>query len=60
LIATIYGNLGNHDKAIEWLEKGFEEHDTVNCCIKVEPIIFDELRSDPKWTELMEKMGLAD
>jgi predicted nucleic acid-binding protein len=59
LIATIYGSLENKDKAFEWLEKGFEERDTSNVWIKVEPVIFDNLRSDTRWTKLMEKMGLA-
>jgi adenylate cyclase len=59
MIATIYISVGNHDKAFEWLEKAFKEHDTVNWCLKVEPM-FDDLHSDPRWKILMEKMGLAD
>jgi hypothetical protein len=51
--------LGNKDKTFDWLEKAFEEHDPVNWCIKVEPV-FDDLHSYPRWTKLMEKMGLAD
>jgi tetratricopeptide (TPR) repeat protein len=59
LIAALYGNLGDKDKAFEWLERGFEDHDSQNWCIKVEPM-FDDLRSDPRWTDLMKKMNLAD
>ena len=48
------------DKTFEWwLEKAFEERDPNNFFIKVEPK-FDNLRSDPRWTQIKEKMGLAD
>jgi hypothetical protein len=46
-------------EAFEWLEKTFEGHDNTNWCIKVEPM-FDDLHSNPMWTKLMERMGLAD
>ena len=59
MIAAIYGSLENKDKAFEWLERAFDERDTSNYCIKVEPM-FNDLRSDLRWTKLMEKMGLAD
>ena len=59
LIASVYAGLGDKDKTFEWLEKAFEERDPNNFVIKVEPN-FDDVRSDPRWTKLMEKMGLAD
>ncbi len=59
LVAVLYGGLGDKDKAFEWLEKGFEDHDPMNWCIKVEPM-FDSLHSDPRWKQLMKKMNLAD
>jgi len=42
------------------IKKAFEERDIANCWNKVEPLIFNNLRSDPRWAKLMEKMGLAD
>ena len=59
LVAALYGVLGDKDKAFEWLEKGFEDRDPQNFCIKVEPM-FDSLHSDPRWMHLMKKMNLAD
>jgi adenylate cyclase len=59
LIARVYCGLGDSEKVFEWLEKAFEERDAHNWCIKVEPN-FDDVHSDPRWTKLMEKMGLAD
>ena len=59
LIAGIYASLGDKEKEFEWLEKAFEERDTNNWCVKVSPM-FDNVHSDPRWTRLMERMGLAD
>ena len=59
LIASVYASLGEKDKVFVWLEKALEKRDPNNWYIKVEPM-FDDLHSDPRWTELMEKMGLAD
>ena len=49
-IAMIYTGLGEKDKAIEWLEKGYEERSIGGppAGIKVEPE-FDPLRSDPRF-----------
>ena len=59
MIATVYTGLGDRDKAFEWLDKAFEECDSNNWFIKAQPV-FDDLRSDPRWKKLMEKMGLAE
>ncbi len=58
-IAAVYASLGNKDKVFEGLEIAFEERDTNNWCIKVDPM-FDDVHSDSRWTKLMGKMGLAD
>jgi adenylate cyclase len=59
MIAVVYSSLGDKDKVFNWLEIAFEERDTNNWCIKVDPM-FDDVHSDPRWTKLMGKMGLAD
>ena len=56
-IAFIYAGLGDRDGVFEWLNKAY-----VNRCIwlvgiKVDPI-FVSLRSDPRFTALLKKMGL--
>jgi TolB-like protein/class 3 adenylate cyclase/Tfp pilus assembly protein PilF len=58
-IAVVYAGLGEKVNAFEWLEKSVEEHNVNNWVLKVSPI-FDDLRSDSRWTKLMEKMNLAD
>jgi serine/threonine protein kinase/Flp pilus assembly protein TadD len=58
--AKIYMGFGDRDKALEWLEKGYDERSiasTVPGMIKVDPV-FDPLRSDPRFTNLLRRMNL--
>ncbi len=55
--AIIYAALGDVDQAILSLEKSFEEKSSMIAEIKVDPNL-DRLRSDPRFSGLMEKMGL--
>jgi DNA-binding winged helix-turn-helix (wHTH) protein/TolB-like protein/Flp pilus assembly protein TadD len=57
IIAVIYAGLGEKDRAFEWLEKAYQGRDMLLVLLKVEPI-FDKLRDDPRFTELLKKMGL--
>ena len=54
-IAGIYVGLAQKDKAFDWLEKGFGERSLIS--IKVDPV-FDPLRSDPRFTDLLRRMNL--
>jgi tetratricopeptide (TPR) repeat protein len=56
LIAAIYAGLGEQDKAFEWLTRAYEEHSGQLVCIKIEPW-FENLRSDPRFKELLKKVG---
>jgi tetratricopeptide (TPR) repeat protein len=53
--AEIYASLGEKDKAFEWLEKAYEEHFII--AIKVDPV-YDPLRSDPRFADLLRRMNL--
>jgi len=55
--AMIYTGLGEKDKAFEWLEKSFVEHDSNLIDLKIDPR-FDTLRSDPRFTALLSRMKL--
>ncbi len=55
-IALVYSCLGQKDTAFEWLEKAYENLD-IGSSLKVLPLI-DGLRSDPRFTALLKKMGL--
>jgi serine/threonine-protein kinase len=56
-IASIYIWLDEKDKAFEWLQKGFDEKDNWLVWLNVHPI-YDKLRSDPRFTSLLKKVGL--
>ena len=56
-LAIVYARLGEKDRALACLNKAYEEHDTSLVWIKVAPF-YDTLRSDPRFTELVRKVGL--
>jgi eukaryotic-like serine/threonine-protein kinase len=55
MIARIYSGLGQKDKAFEWLEKGLDDRSIYD--INAYPM-FDPLRSDPRWVDLLRRMNL--
>jgi TolB-like protein/DNA-binding winged helix-turn-helix (wHTH) protein/Tfp pilus assembly protein PilF len=54
-IAMVYASLGDTDQAMNWLEKGFEER--FNPGVLLRPG-FDPLRSDPRFQNLLSRIGL--
>jgi DNA-binding winged helix-turn-helix (wHTH) protein/TolB-like protein len=56
-IAWIYIGLGDKDQAFVWLDKSFEERSDGMRQIKTNPI-YDPLRSDPRFTDLLKRMRL--
>jgi tetratricopeptide (TPR) repeat protein len=58
-LAIVYGALGEKDEAFAWLEKAYQEHDPQLTYLKVGPR-FDPLRQDPRFRELLRRIGLAD
>ncbi len=57
-MAEIYAQLGDKDKAFAWLEKSFEERTYTMMYLKVAPNL-DPLRSDPRFADLLKRVGLA-
>jgi serine/threonine-protein kinase len=56
--AIIYVGLEEKDKAFEWLEKSYEDRSIgFGSAIKVDPI-WDPLRSDPRFADLLRRMNL--
>ncbi len=53
-IATIYASLGDKDQAMNWLEKAYEER--FNPGVLMRPG-FDPLRSDPRFEDLIRRIG---
>jgi TolB-like protein/Tfp pilus assembly protein PilF len=56
-IAGIHSLLGEQDQAFAWLEKAYQARDEFLTYIKTEPE-FDSLRSDPRYADLLKRMGL--
>jgi serine/threonine protein kinase len=56
-IACVYGALGDKEKAFEWLEKGYAGRSDHLTQLKTE-CMFDNLRSDPRFVDLMRRVGL--
>lgn len=59
VIATFQARLGRNDEAIAWLEKAYEQRDFRMMLLSVSPE-FDGLRSDPKFKELVRRIGLPE
>lgn len=56
-LAAVYTGLGEKDKAFEWLEKCFQAGDTRLVEIRWH-FSFQSLRSDPRYADLVKRMGL--
>jgi TolB-like protein/DNA-binding winged helix-turn-helix (wHTH) protein/Flp pilus assembly protein TadD len=54
-IALIYVGLGDNDRAMVWLNKAYQAR--FNPSILMRPV-FDPLRSDPRFQDLLHRMGL--
>ena len=54
----LFAGLGDRDKALMWLEKAFAERADGLTWLNVEPML-DEVRSDPRFQELIRRMGLT-
>jgi eukaryotic-like serine/threonine-protein kinase len=57
VMADLYSLLNEKDEAFRWLEKAYEERSSKLTDLKVDPD-FDSLRSDPRFTALVKKIGL--
>jgi TolB-like protein/Tfp pilus assembly protein PilF len=57
-IALIYTGLGEKDRAFEWLENAYKERSDLLVYLKVDPRL-DSLRSDPRFQDLLRRVGLT-
>ena len=56
-IAGLYAGLGEVDKSFEWFEKAYEQREDGLVFFKVAPW-YDVLRPDPRYEEMMRRLGL--
>jgi TolB-like protein len=55
-IAALYADLGDKDHAFEWLSTAYQEHDENLTALRTDAAM-DSLRSDPRYAELVRKIG---
>jgi TolB-like protein/Tfp pilus assembly protein PilF len=56
-VALVYAGLEDKDQAFTWLEKAYEERFNRLAYLKVEAL-WDPLRSDPRFTDLLRRVGI--
>ena len=56
-MALINGALGDNRQALDWLEMAYKEHAPSLNLLKLSPA-FDSLHSEPRFTELVKRIGL--
>jgi tetratricopeptide (TPR) repeat protein len=55
-VGRIYAALGQTKEAHRWLETAYEQHANWMVFLKVD-LVFDDLRSDPRFQDLMRRMN---
>jgi tetratricopeptide (TPR) repeat protein len=57
-IARRYSVIGDKERSFEWLEKAYQAHDDYIPLLKVDPDLRKLLRADPRYADLLRRMGL--
>jgi hypothetical protein len=55
--AALFAALGDKDQAFQWLDIAYQERDRLLLFLKTD-FLLDPLRSDPRFPELVRKVGL--
>ncbi len=58
-IAALYAGLGEKEQALRWLDAAYREHDRLLPGLNANAD-FDNLRSDPRFAELVQKVGVPE
>jgi len=56
-IAALYFEMGDEDRGFQWLKRAYEYRDHYMAFLKIDPY-FKGVRSDPRFTALLKKIGL--
>ena len=54
----MYALLGEKDQAFEWLERAYREYDS--WMFQIHDPLWDSLRSDPRYQDLLRRMNLPE
>jgi serine/threonine-protein kinase len=55
--ADIHLGLGEKEKALDWLEKSYQDQESACWYLKIDPI-YDSVRNEPRFQALLKKIGL--
>ena len=58
-LGLIYAQMGEPDNAFQWLDKAYEERQGELYWLKEEPP-FEPLYVDPRWQEMLDKVGFPE
>ena len=58
-LAQVYAWRGEKDKAFEWLDRSYVQHDAGMTTLRYDPILVS-LHDDPRFAALVKKMGFAE
>jgi TolB-like protein/DNA-binding winged helix-turn-helix (wHTH) protein len=58
ILAWAYASIGDKKQALAWLEKAYLQHSNALTALKVDPV-YDPLRNDPRFQNLLQHVGLA-
>jgi tetratricopeptide (TPR) repeat protein len=58
-IGTLHTRAGNSDAALDWLERAFEERGPNLPYLAIDPI-FDDIRPDPRFQSLLQRLDLSE
>ena len=58
-IAIIYLGMGQSERAIDWLERAYQDHDPALLRLRRDPL-FDGLRPEPRFQDLMRRLNFPE
>jgi tetratricopeptide (TPR) repeat protein len=58
-VGNVYAWRGEKDKAFEWLERAYQQHDSGLNGVAYDPL-YAGLHNDPRWGSLLKRLGLSD
>ncbi len=58
VFVDLYLRLGEKEQALAWLEKAYQEHSAGLSYLKRDPYYYDPLHSDPRFQDLLRRVGL--
>jgi hypothetical protein len=57
VLAGLYADMGDKDRAFQWLDTAYHERDWLLTALKTD-FLLDPIRSDPRFAQVVHKIGL--